>query len=202
MEILDNCLLSISKSNLDLDYEIILIDNLSKDLETKKIIKKWLMHFGHKMRLYEYKDDFNYSKIHNFHNPNLDYLLFLNNDTEIITKNWIFEMLKFAQKPRIGAVGTLLLYPNHKIQHAGVILGLGGGAAHAYRNYSMPQIDYFHRSKVANNFSSVTAACMMCKREDFFKVGGFNEDFSHNYNDVDICLKSVEKGLLMSFYRM
>ena len=72
-------------------------------------------------------------------------------------------------------------------------MGLGA-AAHAYRMHEKNIDDYFYRSKVVNNFSCVTAACMMCKREDFFKVGGFNEDFSHNYNDVDLCLKFLEKG--------
>ena len=108
---LNNCLQSISKTNLDLNYEIILIDNLSTEIETNKIVKKWIDHFGDKINLHVYKDSFNYSKIHNLIIPktNGKYLLFLNNDTEIITSEWLFEMVKFAQKKRIGAVGGLLL---------------------------------------------------------------------------------------------
>ena len=200
-KLIDKCLYSISKTNLDLEFEVILIDNSSIEQETLRIIEKWKSFFRNKIFVYKIECEFNYSKIHNKIIPLVrgKYLLFLNNDTEIISKDWLFSMLKYAQKKRIGAVGAKLLYSDNTIQHAGVIMGLGGAAAHAYRMSKTNINDYFYRSKVVNNFSCVTAACLMCKKEDFIQVGGFNEDFSHNYNDVDLCLKFLEKGLYNVF---
>ena len=199
--LLDNCLNSISRTILDLEFEIILIDNASTDSKTFKVIEKWKNFFGNILSVFKVDCEFNYSKIHNKVISELSgkYLLFLNNDTEIISKDWLYSLIKYAQKKRIGAVGAKLLYSDQTIQHAGVIMGLGGAAAHAYRMCGKDINDYFYRSKVVNNFSCVTAACLMCKYKDFIRIGGFNEDFSHNYNDVDLCLKFLEEGLYNVF---
>lgn len=199
--LLDNCLNSISGTMLDLEIEIILIDNSSTEPKTFEVIEKWKIFFGNILSVFKVECEFNYSKIHNRVISKISgkYLLFLNNDTEIISKDWLYSLIKYAQKERIGAVGAKLLYSDKTIQHAGVIMGLGGAAAHAYRMSDKNSRDYFYRSKVVNNFSCVTAACLMCKYVDFIKVGGFNEDFSHNYNDVDLCLKFLEEGLYNVF---
>jgi GT2 family glycosyltransferase len=195
-KILDRCLHSISNSNLQYPFEIILVDNESKNKEIPQVIDKWSQYFGNKLRFIPFAGDFNYARLHNCIVPQSsgEYVVFLNNDTEILSKDWINSLLEFAQKPRIGAVGAKLLYPDMTIQHAGVILGLGGAASHSHRGLSVHHQDYYNRARLIGNFSSICAACMMCRREVFDEVGGFNEAYSHNFNDVDFCLKLVNQG--------
>ncbi|MBA3923079.1 MAG: glycosyltransferase, partial [Nostocaceae cyanobacterium] len=123
-----------------------------------------------------------------------DYLLFLNNDTEVITPDWIDAMVEQAQRLTIGAVGALLLYPNRLIQHAGVVLGVDSVAGHSHRCFLPNALGYFGQIQTINNYSAVTGACLMCRREVFDTVGGFNEELAVAYNDVDLCLKMAKKG--------
>jgi GT2 family glycosyltransferase len=106
-------------------------------------------------------------------------------------------MLEHAQRKGIGAVGAKLYYPDGRIQHAGVILGIGGVAGHAHKYFSEESFGYFCRLKIIQNMSAVTAACMMMRKGIFEEVGGFDESFSHAFNDVDICLKIRQKGYLI-----
>jgi GT2 family glycosyltransferase len=144
-------------------------------------------------------EKFNYSAVNNFGvtKSTGDYLLFLNNDIEIITPEWIENMLEHAQRPDIGAVGAKLLYKNGQVQHAGVILGVGGVANHNF--YRLPDsisqpFPLLNAKDIVNNFSAVTGACLMVAKSKFGKVGGFDESLSIAYNDVDLCLKLNNLG--------
>ena len=122
-----------------------------------------------------------------------EHLIILNDDIEVIAPDWIENMLRYSQQPGVGAVGAKLLFPNNRIQHAGVVL-LNGAPGHPYYNHPSEDIGYFLSAQVARNYIAVTGACMMTRHELWDKVGGFSEDFPLNYNDVDYCLKVRELG--------
>ncbi len=195
-EVLDRCLESIFTQSTYPNYEVILIDNGSVEDQTYKIIEHWKKKEKYRFKCYSLDIPFNYSKINNYgvSQASGDYLLFLNNDTEVITPDWIEAMVEQVQRPSIGAVGALLLYPDDTIQHAGVVMGLGGVAGHSY--YKMPSEipGYFGNLLGINNVSAVTAACLMCRREVFESIGGFDEELAIAYNDIDFCLKIRQQG--------
>lgn len=194
-EILDKCLTSIFDKTTYSNYEVIVIDNGSKEDYTAKVISKWQKKEVDKFRCYQLDIPFNYSKINNY-GVSLakgDYLLFLNNDIEIITHDWIDAMVEQCQRVSIGAVGGLLLYPDNTIQHAGVVMGIGGVAGHSHQYFSSNSPGYFGQIMTINNYSAITAACLMCRREVFESVGGFEEELTVAFNDVDLCLKMLEK---------
>lgn len=195
-KILNQCLLSIaSKSTYD-NYEILLIDNGTSDAESLTLIKNWQKKLESKLKVIEYNIPFNYSRLCNFgaSQASGEYLLFLNNDTEVISSDWIEAMLEQAMRDTIGAVGAKLLYPDYTIQHAGVILGLGGVAAHSHRMFHADHPGYYCCLKTVSNYSAVTGACLMIDRSIFFDVNGFDEVLSVAYNDIDLCLKVLESG--------
>ena len=129
-----------------------------------------------------------------------DLLCFLNNDVEMVDDDWLSMMVRQALRPEIGAVGARLLYPDRTIQHAGVYMGIGGGAGHGHRFLRDDDAGYFERARLPQQVSAVTAACLVVKREKFLAVGGFDEvDFPVAFNDVDLCLKLNERGW-QSFY--
>ncbi|NET07053.1 MAG: glycosyltransferase [Symploca sp. SIO2B6] len=194
--VLDNCLHSLFEKTIYENYEIILIDNGSTEPKAIEVISKWKTQEPDRFRCYYLDIPFNYSKLNNFavKQAKGKYLLFLNNDTEVITADWINAMLEQAQRPLIGAVGALLLYPDNTIQHAGVIAGIGGVAGHSHKYFKASSQGYFSYIKTVNNFSAVTAACLMCRRNIYEEVGGFEEKLSVAFNDVDFCFKLVEKG--------
>jgi O-antigen biosynthesis protein len=195
-EILDTCLISIFEKTLYSNYEVIIVDNGSIEETTKNLFSKWQEKEPERFVSYHLDIPFNYSKINNFAVTKAtgDYLLFLNNDTEILTPDWIEGMLEQAQRPSIGAVGALLLYPDNTIQHAGVIIGIGGVAGHSHKHFPQDSNGYFYQLKTVNNYSAITAACLMCKKEDFKLVGGFEEKLEVAFNDVDFCLKLIALG--------
>lgn len=184
-DILDRCLESIFNKTTYPKYEIILLDNGSKENETFAVFDKWKKQQPDKFYCYRYDVPFNYSHINNYAVTKAKgkYLLFLNNDTEVITPDWINAMVEQAQRQSIGAVGAYLKYPDNTMQHTGVILGRGILAAneHIYHDKTL-------------NFSAVTGACLMCRRDVFVEVGGFDEDLAVAFNDVDLCLKIREQG--------
>jgi GT2 family glycosyltransferase len=118
----------------------------------------------------------------------------LNNDTEVVTPDWIEAMVEQAQRPSIGAVGALLLYPDNTIQHAGVVAGIGGVGSHSHKHFQAGSPGYFNHINTVNNFSAVTGACLMCRRDVFEEVSGFEEDLPVAFNDVDFCFKLVAQG--------
>ena len=193
---LDKCLTSIFEKTSYPNYEVILIDNHSKEQKTAEVFAKWQQKQSERFKCYQYDIPFNYSKINNYgvDKARGDYLLFLNNDTEILTSDWIDAMVEQAQRNPIGAVGARLLYPDNTIQHAGVVMGIGGVANHSHKHFSVNSPGYFGQIMTVNNYSAVTAACLMCRREVFEAVGGFEEQLKVAFNDVDFCLKIAEQG--------
>jgi GT2 family glycosyltransferase/2-polyprenyl-3-methyl-5-hydroxy-6-metoxy-1,4-benzoquinol methylase len=194
---LRKCLDSILEKSTYKNYEIIIIENNSEQAETfscYEILKK-----NPRIKIFEWVGEFNYSAVNNFgvKYASGEYILFLNNDTETITSNWIEEMLMFAQRSDIGAVGAKLFYPDDTIQHAGVILGIGGVGGHSHKYFSRYDTGYMSRLTIVQNLSACTAACMMVPRSIFDEVGGFDESFQIAFNDVDLCMKIREKGYLI-----
>lgn len=191
---LDRCLQSIQDQSTYSNYEVIVIDNDSHEPETQRVLEKW-QQFDH-IHCHRLEMPFNYSRLNNLavQQARGDYLLFLNNDTEVITPDWIEAMVEQAQRPAIGAVGALLLYPDQTVQHAGVVLGIGDIAGHSHKYYRWGDHGYFSQLVSINNYSAVTAACLMCRRAVFEQVGGFDEAIAVAFNDVDFCLKLKQQG--------
>ena len=182
------------------NIEIICIDNNSKKPETYDLIN-FLKEKDKRIGFYQHKEPFNFSKINNygFEFAKGEHVLFMNNDIEVINSDWIECMLEHSQRKDVGVVGPLLYYPDDTVQHAGVIIGLGGVAAHSHRNSSRDSAGHFGRLKAVQNLSAVTGACMMTKKELFKELGGFDEYLTHAFNDIDYCLKVREKGYLIVF---
>jgi GT2 family glycosyltransferase len=149
-----------------------------------------------RVKICTWTQPFNYSLINNFavEHATGDVLLFLNNDIEAINDDWLARMLEHALRPQIGCVGAKLLYPDRTIQHAGIILGIGGVAGHSHKYFPAEADGYFGRLKVIQNVSAVTAACLMVRREVFTAVGGFNPDFQLAFGDVDLCVRIHNAG--------
>lgn len=144
---------------------------------------------------------FNYSAINNYGvtYASGEYLLFLNNDTEVINEDCIEELLGYCMRPDVGAVGARLYFEDDTIQHAGVVIGFGGVAGHCFVQQLRGYTGYCHRIISAQNYSAVTAACMMVPRDVFEKVGGFSEELAVAFNDIDFCLKVRQAGKLIVY---
>lgn len=196
---LQKCLRSIAEKSTYENYEIIVVENNSTKPETFELYEK--LKLEEKIRIVYWKKPFNYSAINNFGvgEARGEYLLLLNNDVEIITPGWIEEMLMFAQRPDVGAVGAKLYYPDDTVQHAGIIMGLGGVAGHSHKNAPRDDVGYFYRLTIAQNLSGVTGACLMTKRSVWEQVGGLNEAIAVAFNDVDFCLRIRAAGYLIVF---
>jgi O-antigen biosynthesis protein len=193
--VLDKCLTSIFEKTKYPNYEVLVIDNGSTESKTLEIINNWKAKEPNRFKCERLDIPFNYSKINNYAAKTAkgEYLLFLNNDTEVLTHDWIDAMVEQAQRPCIGAVGALLLYPDNTIQHAGVVR-VGGVAGHSHKHYPGDAHGYYNQIQTVNNYSIVTGACLMCRREVFEEVGGLEEELPVALNDVDLCLKILEKG--------
>ncbi|MBN1445117.1 MAG: glycosyltransferase [Candidatus Omnitrophica bacterium] len=191
------CISSVLNKSTYKNYEIFIVDNQSAGKEIFEYYEE--LRKTHKIRILNHNKPFNFSAVNNYAVPLVgsEYLIFLNNDTEVITPSWIESMLEFAQRSDVGAVGAKLYYPNDTIQHAGVIIWNNGMINHAFRNFHKNQPGYMARTAIIQNYSAVTAACMMTKKSIFNEVGGFNENFAVYYNDIDFCLRIREKGYLI-----
>ncbi|MEO2460797.1 glycosyltransferase family 2 protein, partial [Enterococcus faecalis] len=190
------CVSSIIEKTTYQNYEIIMADNGSTDPKMHELYAEFEQQLPGRFFVESIDIPFNFSTINNraVKKAHGEYLLFLNNDTEVITENWLTLMVSFAQQERIGCVGAKLLYPNNTVQHAGVILGLGGVAGHGHYGYPHGDLGYFGRLAINVNYSAVTAACLLMKKADFDAVGGFEEAFTVAFNDVDLCLKVQALG--------
>ena len=203
---LKRCITSILEKSTYENYEIVIVENGS---ETKEIFDYYtsLKEYDN-IRVVTYEkpegqNGFNYSAVNNFgvKQTKGDYILLLNNDTEVITVNWMEELLMYAQREDVGAAGAKLYYGNKTIQHAGVVLQLGAHrtAGHSHYGQSRENLGYMGRLCYAQNVSAVTGACLLVKKSLFEEVGGLDESFAISLNDVDFCLKLREKGLLNVF---
>lgn len=192
------CISSILEKTTYKNFEIVIVENNSKEAETFLYYDE-LRNDPH-IRIVTWNGKFNYSAINNFGIKEAatgEYILLLNNDIEVITPDWIQEMLMFAQRSDVGAVGAMLYYPDDTIQHAGVILGIGGVAGHAHKNFLRGDYGYMSRATIAQNLSAVTAACMMVSRNVWNQVHGLDESYEVAFNDVDLCMRIREAGYLI-----
>ncbi|WP_416305699.1 glycosyltransferase family 2 protein [Neptunicella sp. SCSIO 80796] len=177
------------------NFEILLVDNNSDDPDCIGYFNQLAEH--PKVRLLHFPEPFNYSAINNFavQHANGEIIGLINNDIEVIEPDWLNYMVGHVVRRDIGCVGAKLLFSNNKIQHAGVVLGYGGGAGHAHKFFNHDQAGYLNRLIASHNYSAVTAACLLVKKADYLVVGGLNEtDLTVAFNDVDFCLKVMESG--------
>ena len=203
LEDLKRCITSIREKSTYENYEIIVVENGSETKEIFDYYDKLKDDPQIKVVTYTEKGSFNYSKVNNFgvKEASGDYILLLNNDTQVITVNWMEELLMYAQREDVGAVGAKLYYGNKTIQHAGVVLQLGAHrtAGHSHYGQHRDNLGYMGRLCYAQDVSAVTGACLLVKKKLFEEVGGLDESFAISLNDVDFCLKLREKGLLNVF---
>lgn len=197
VESLDKCLRSIEKSSYK-NYEIIIVENNSTEDETFAYYKKTE---SDKIRIVYWSDEFNYSAINNFgvKHARGDYLLLLNNDVEVITTDWLEELTANCQRKDVGIVGARLYYPDDTIQHAGIVIGIGGVAGALFVGMPRMFTGYLHKASIQQDLSAVTAACMMVKRSVYEELGGLEEELKVAFNDVDFCLRAREKGYLVVY---
>jgi len=189
------CLESLyKKMNYD-NFEIIIVDNNSSEEETFKMLLEYQQkHDNFKVKRLEC--EFNYSYLNNeaVKEANGDYILFLNNDTEILDNNFLNWMVGYASQDHIGCVGIKLLYSDKKVQHAGVVLGYGGVAGHIFVPYDYNDVGLFGRLASIYDYTAVTAACMLVKKSKFLQTSGFDEELKIALNDVDLCLQMRKLG--------
>ncbi len=188
------CVRSIRERSTYPNYEIVVADNQSSDPAAVDYLQA--LERDGIARVVPYPLPFNFAAVNNFAvgHTRGELLLFLNDDTEVITSEWLEALAEHAARPEVGAVGARLLYPDGRVQHAGVIVGLGDVADHAHKHLLRDEAGYFGRARLIQNFSAVTAACMMTRRRVFDEVGGFDERLGTALNDVDFCLRLGEKG--------
>lgn len=201
-ELLSMCIRSIIEKSTYTNYEIIGISNNSQE-ETTFTQMQQLQALDSRVKFYEYNTPFNYANINNYAVETYakgEHILLLNNDIEVISPDWIEAMLEHSQREEIGCVGAKLYYPNETVQHAGIIIGLGGYAGHSHKLTPREEQGYFNRLNAVQNLSAVTAACLMVKKSIYNEVNGMDEiNFKVAYNDVDFCLRIREKGYLNLF---
>lgn len=198
---LRRCVSSILEKSTYEDYEIIIVENNSEEKETFEYYEE--LQENDRITIVTYGGEFNYSAVNNLgvRNAKGEYILLLNNDTQVITVNWMEELLMYAQRTDVGAVGAKLYYADKTIQHAGVVLGLGAHrtAGHSHYKQHRENLGYMGRLCYAQDVSAVTGACLLVKKALYEEVGGLEEDFAISLNDVDFCLKLREKGYLNVF---
>ncbi|MCD2492145.1 glycosyltransferase family 2 protein [Lacrimispora sp. NSJ-141] len=193
-ESLKICIDSILKKTSYTNYEIIIVENNSVTEEIQEYYNE--LEKNNRIKVVRWKQKFNYSAINNFgvKASSGEFLVFLNNDTEVLEENWLQILVADCQRQNTAVVGVKLYYPDMTLQHCGVIIGLGGIAGHIYNGFPADSMGKFGRAQVQQNLSAVTAACMMVRRSVFEEVAGFEERLAVAFNDVDFCLKVREKG--------
>lgn len=201
LEDLKRCITSILEKSSYERYEIIVAENNSTNAEIFQYYKT--IQENPNVRVFKYDGDFNYSKINNLavSKARGEYILLLNNDTQVITLDWIEEMLMYAQRKDVGAVGAKLYYEDRTIQHAGVVLALGQHrtAGHSHYRVSSSNLGYMGRLCYAQNVMAVTGACLMMRKALFTELGGLDENFAVSLNDVDLCIRAWKAGYVNVF---
>ncbi len=200
-EDLERCITSILEKSSYERYEILVVENNSATEEIFAYYKK--IQENPNVRVLKYDGEFNYSRINNLavSKARGKYILLLNNDTSVITLDWIEELLMYAQRRDVGAVGAKLYYADRTIQHAGVVLGLGQHrtAGHSHYRVSSNNLGYMGRLCYAQNVMAVTGACLMMKKSLFTELGGLDENFAVSLNDVDLCIRAWKAGYVNVF---
>lgn len=204
-EVTETCLESVYQKTTYKNYEVIVVNNRSEEDATFELFDKYKKKYKN-FRVIDANMEFNYSKINNLavEQAKGEVVILLNNDTEVITPDWMTWMVGYAVQPHVGAVGAELLYPDDRIQHAGVILGLGQSrvAGHAYVDKDKDELGSNGRLSVPYDYSAVTAACLCIEKKKFKKVGGLEEKLKIAFNDVDFNVKLLEKGYYNVFLPM
>ena len=196
---LEKCLRSIREKSTYHNYEILVVENNST---TREIFDYYRQIDGKDhVRVLYWDGPFNYSAINNFGfaHASGDYILCLNNDMEVITPGWLEEMLGVCQRPEVGITGAKLIYPDNTIQHAGIVIGIGGIAGSMFVGMNRAYSGYLHKADLMQDLSAVTAACMMVRASLWRELGGFEEKLSVAFNDVDFCLRVREAGYLVVY---
>lgn len=197
-EDLDRCLHSLYRNAGYDNFEVLVIENNSTDPETFAYYKTLPGRYPN-CRVVTYEGPFNFSAVNNFgaRFAKGEHLLLLNNDIEILSSDFLRELLSYSQRPDVGAVGAKLYYPDDTIQHAGVIMGINGSAGHSHKSYPRAAVGDLYRLVTTQNYMAVTGACLMTRAALYREQGGLDEtSFAVAYNDVDYCLKLWQKGLL------
>jgi GT2 family glycosyltransferase len=191
-DLLWHCIRSIAQRTAYRNYELLIADNGRLSPQVRALLSE----VPHRRLVYEMTHPFNFAAKLNFaaRHAHGEHLLLLNDDTEVIDDEWMSAMLEFSQQPEIGVVGGKLFYPDGRIQHVGVVLGIGGGACHVLAGQAGDSPGYFGSALVIRNYSAVTGACCMTRRAVFEEVGGFDERFALDFNDVDYCLRVGARG--------
>jgi len=200
-ELLRMCVGSILERTTYRDFEVVGVSNNSEGLSTFETMRE-LEARDPRVRFVEHNIPFSFSRLVNFgvSKARGRHVVLLNNDIEILSWEWLQAMLEHSQRPEVGAVGAKLYYPDNTIQHAGIVVGIGGYAGHAHKHFDGNATGYFNRLNVVQDVSAVTGACLMVKRDLFLEAGGFDEEhFGVACNDVDFCLRLAGRGLLNVF---
>lgn len=197
---LEKCLSSVYEKSTYKNFEVIVVENNSTEKETFEYYAQAQSKYEN-LKVIIWESGFNYSAINNFavEKTSGEYILLLNNDIEVLTPDWIEQMLMFAQRKDVGAVGCKLYYDDDTIQHAGVIVGLGGVAGHSHKYFAKENPGYMARASIAQNLSACTAACLLIRKDVYEEVGGLDEGYAVAFNDVDFCMKIRRAGYLIVF---
>jgi len=196
-DLLERCIASVFDRSTYPNFNVLVVDNGSTKRETHELFARWSQRRPDRFRVVPDPAPFNFAALNNraVASTDAEFVVFLNNDTVAITPDWLEALQGYAQRPKIGAAGAALLYPDDTIQHGGVLLAILGLAGHAYRHFPADANGYFGGLKTVTNYSAVTGACMMIERRKFLAIGGFDERFAVAWNDVDLCLRLAKSGL-------
>lgn len=198
-DLLNSCLKALVSKSTYPNFEIIGVSNNSEESATRAAMQRWAKR-DRRVRFIEHNTPFNFSELNNVAvagHVRGEHVVMMNNDVEIITPEWIESLLEFSQRPDVGVVGARLYYPDGRLQHAGVILGMGGVAGHYHKLLTPDSPGYFARPRLVQNLTAVTAACCMVKTSIYQEVGGLDEEvFRIAFNDVDFCMRVRHAGYL------
>jgi GT2 family glycosyltransferase len=194
VEYLQGCISSILKLTRYPAYHVIIVDTGSREPETLAYLKG--LENEPRVKVVQFLGDFNYSAANNFGAlaPNSDLLLFLNNDTQVVEADWLDELVRWVEMPGVGVVGGRLTYPDGSIQHAGIVIGLEGHANHIFAGMHTSDMTLFGSPGWYRDYSAVTGACLMTRRDLFEQAGCFDEDYQLVFSDVRLCQRAVELG--------
>jgi GT2 family glycosyltransferase len=194
--LLETCLTSIFEKTVYDPFEVIIVDNNSREAETRDLFGRWKEKEPSRFRVAPLPIVFNFPALINegVRNAAGDLVLLLNNDIEVVSEDWLSEMAAQAMRLRVGAVGVKLLYPDDTVQHAGVVLGVGGIAGHSHKYFANDRSGYYDRLRITANCAAVTGACLMVKKAKFLEAGGFDEALPVAFNDVDFCIRLLKAG--------